>query len=717
MVYCVAFNCKTGSGQGVGLFEFPKDEKRRKVWISRIKRKDFRPSKTSRLCAKHFTNDQFVVDPLLAMRIGYKLRKLQLKSDAIPSVFDFEVKKKGNDNADSFKRKQRQSGAVAKRKKIETLAQILEVSSDSDQNDNTCTINEGKETPHESNTEQLTATYNASCQTTSASKNSSCQTEPCMVTVGTQTDDRWETRRSYRSPSIEMNRNQNLQHDTSQDPDWCPSDQEESIDSVQVTLLNRKCSCCGTMEVLMKRVVGTALIVDMCCKCDGRYKWYSQPMSGTMPLGNLILSGAIMFAGASPTTVLNVLMHSKIQCFSQRTYMSIQNAYIVPIVSSVWQLSQSYMLDEIRDRGSAVKLGGDARCCSPGHTAKYGSYSIMNLESGKILDLQLVQSNEVNSSYAMELEGLKRCLAFLSSEDVTVSHLITDRHSQVKKYLKDKHPEIMHMFDVWHVAKGVYKKLEAAGKRKGCDVVGRWARSISNHMYWCAASSCGDGEVVQQKWFSILNHVANIHRGHGDKFLQCEHEELDNREWIKYGSKAHTEVKKVVKGRLLATDIKKLSPAEQTSSLESFHRVICFFEPKSLHFFHAQMEASHTFQTKLVLFVQHFNNFNLSYFFLLLLYLATLHFNENVNRVQAVTLDGSHQYRVSFPKGRKGEGVAKEIKTRQTYNKREMYTSYSEAFDAKQREDKVRPAPLAQALPRQSKNEIVNRHISRFNLD
>ncbi|KAL3890116.1 hypothetical protein ACJMK2_002409 [Sinanodonta woodiana] len=163
MVYCVAFNCKTRSGQGVGLFEFPKDEKRRKVWISRIKRKDFRLSKTSRLCAKHFTNDQFVVDPLLAMTIGYKLRKLQLKSDAIPSVFDFEVKKKGNDNADSFKRKQRQSGAVAKRKRIETLAQILEVSSDSDQNDNTCTINEGKETPHESNTEQLTATYNASC--------------------------------------------------------------------------------------------------------------------------------------------------------------------------------------------------------------------------------------------------------------------------------------------------------------------------------------------------------------------------------------------------------------------------------------------------------------------------------------------------------------------------------------------------------------------------
>lgn len=43
------------------------------------------------------------------------------------------------------------------------------------------------------------------------------------------------------------------------------------------------------------------------------------------------------------------------------------------------------------------------------------------------------------------------------------------------------------------------------------------------------------------------------------------------------GSKAYEELEKVVKGRLLMTDIKKISPAEQTSGLEAY--------------FHAQMEA------------------------------------------------------------------------------------------------------------------------------
>ena len=83
---------------------------------------------------------------------------------------------------------------------------------------------------------------------------------------------------------------------------------------------------------------------------------------------------------------------------------------------------------------------------------------------------------------------------------------------------------------------GVRKKLEAKVKKKGCGLVKDWARSFSNHMYWCAASSQGDGEIVSQKWLSILNHVANIHQGHGDKFQQCEHEDLDDRLWIRKGN-------------------------------------------------------------------------------------------------------------------------------------------------------------------------------------
>lgn len=57
------------------------------------------------------------------------------------------------------------------------------------------------------------------------------------------------------------------------------------------------------------------------------------------------------------------------------------------------------------------------------------------------------------------------------------------------------------------------------------------------------------------------------------------------------GSKAFLELELVVKGRLLLTDIKQLSHIGQTSCLEAFHKVVCSFAPKAVHFFYMQMQA------------------------------------------------------------------------------------------------------------------------------
>ena len=63
---------------------------------------------------------------------------------------------------------------------------------------------------------------------------------------------------------------------------------------------------------------------------------------------------------------------------------------------------------------------------------------------------------------------------------------------------------------------GVFKKLIAVSKKRDCSQIADWAHSISNHMYWAASSSNGNGEMVLQKWQSILNHVCNKHEGQTD---------------------------------------------------------------------------------------------------------------------------------------------------------------------------------------------------------
>lgn len=161
-------------------------------------------------------------------------------------------------------------------------------------------------------------------------------------------------------------------------------------------LFQKECYVCGEKGNITKQhIIGTAISVVIDCNCNQSFKWSSQPFSGTMPLGNLIIAGAVMFAGCSISKILILFRHASIQCFSERTYSSIQNAYIVPTITDVWQMKQSDIIDEIRNNGNKVKLGGDARCCSPGHTAKYGSYSIMNLDNNKVVDVQLVQVNIV----------------------------------------------------------------------------------------------------------------------------------------------------------------------------------------------------------------------------------------------------------------------------------------------------------------------------------
>ena len=50
--------------------------------------------------------------------------------------------------------------------------------------------------------------------------------------------------------------------------------------------------------------------------------------------------------------------------------------------------------------------------------------------------------------------GLERCLAKLTELGLEVGNLITDRHAQVAKWLRENYPNIDHRFDVWHIAKG-----------------------------------------------------------------------------------------------------------------------------------------------------------------------------------------------------------------------------------------------------------------------
>ena len=76
-----------------------------------------------------------------------------------------------------------------------------------------------------------------------------------------------------------------------------------------------------------------------------------------------------------------------------------------------------------------------------------------------VLEILSVQSNEVKSSNYMEREGLARALDFLSANSLEVGILITDRHSQIRKFVGKQFPAIENRYDVWHISKGLLVRL------------------------------------------------------------------------------------------------------------------------------------------------------------------------------------------------------------------------------------------------------------------
>lgn len=63
----------------------------------------------------------------------------------------------------------------------------------------------------------------------------------------------------------------------------------------------------------------------------------------------------------------------------------------------------------------------------------------------------------------MEKEGLVRGLDFLEKSGLEVGVLVTDRHPQIQKYLREKKPNITHYYDVWHCAKSTYVSTDTLG--------------------------------------------------------------------------------------------------------------------------------------------------------------------------------------------------------------------------------------------------------------
>ena len=125
--------------------------------------------------------------------------------------------------------------------------------------------------------------------------------------------------------------------------------------------------------------------------CEG-YVWMSQSYMphGKYPVGNVLLSFAVLMAGASISKILLVFRHMGLCVYSARTFFAHQHTFLFPTVIHHWESYQADLIHTLKNMKDVV-WSGDGRFDSMGHSAKYGTYTMLCTTIMKVVHFELVQ--------------------------------------------------------------------------------------------------------------------------------------------------------------------------------------------------------------------------------------------------------------------------------------------------------------------------------------
>ena len=475
---------------------------------------------------------------------------------------------------------------------------------------------------------------------------------------------------------------------------------ECQLDKLLGLLVCPTCQCLCCMDDIDKKCnEGTLLRVTAHC-INGHVivKWQSQPLIGRMPAGNLLIGAATLFTGQTYGHMQNIAELLNLKFMSHTPFYTMQHTNFIPVIMAAWKKHQQSVFDELRIANKPLRLCGDGRMDSPGFSAKYCTYSLMDMNTDKVVAFAVLDVTEANgSSTNMEVLAFERCLQELLDNGFTVDVIATDRHVQVRSLMKRKYPMINHQFDVWHLVKSVRKKLHSVSHKKLNSDLSPWSQSICNHLWWCAANCGGDADLLEESWTSVVHHIANIHDFAGDIYTKCAHppltdDEQRRKKWLTPCSPAHNALKEIVFSKALLKDVRQLNQFCHTGNLEVYHSLMTKYCPKRQEFDTVQMLARTT--------------------------LAVLDHNHNTGRKQKTTADGDLRYKLVFTKA-SAKWVAKPIYENKTY---EHVWHLMNGVVEQQERHLLAPVESSHLqniapVPASPKQEMISKHLSRFTQD
>lgn len=349
--------------------------------------------------------------------------------------------------------------------------------------------------------------------------------------------------------------------------------------AILIGLISQFCfKCKSTISTVNQKKTGAMLTFTVLC-CKGHTRIIrTQNLVYTQPEGNVLLANAILASGMTFAVWRRFCIALQMPTISNTTFYSLISKFIKPVVFSVWHAARKTTLAALEIGNDISKFVADGQFDSAGYCAKYLIETVMCANTGRIIDFIIYQKGIDKGE--MESKGLRFLLNRLVKElGKNIGTLCTDRNPSVQKMMRVEFPGISHQYDIWHLAKGLKKKMKK-NFIKFPNLLA-WSKSISNHLWWCSQTCAGSADNLLAKWRNLLMHLRNQH-------THCEHTELAPEEsrkkaWILENSDVK-KMRSLIEDTRLNNDLKKCTEFVHTGNLESLHSKANIYRPKKYHF-------------------------------------------------------------------------------------------------------------------------------------
>ena len=118
----------------------------------------------------------------------------------------------------------------------------------------------------------------------------------------------------------------------------------------QLDELLKYCSRCGqTVTQTNRFTTGSMLSVKMECHAGHSYTWQSQPVVRKTPLGNVLISAAILFAGLTHKAVADMAACLGLLFFTQPVFDQNQKEILFPVIEEAWDRERQGTVTQVKD--------------------------------------------------------------------------------------------------------------------------------------------------------------------------------------------------------------------------------------------------------------------------------------------------------------------------------------------------------------------------------